>query len=296
MTSAPHDARRTARGASALREAFVTGKLVRTAGAHDGLSARLAQEAGFDAVWASGLEISAAHGLPDVSLLGLAEYVAAALIIRRSVDIPVVADCDTGFGGNLNAAYTMTRYEEAGAAGICIEDKLFPKRNSFVNSGQKLLETDEFCRKLEVAKRAQAHLDTVLVARTEAFICGMGLQEALTRCHRYVDAGADAVLVHSKDSTCKQIVSFMRSWGRRAPVVIVPTTYTAFSMDEAREAGVSMIIYANQGMRTAIAAMRRAWATVLAEGSTESLEMQIASIDDLFAISGMHEWLERAGE
>jgi phosphoenolpyruvate phosphomutase len=279
-----------------LREAFASGRLVRVAGAHDGLSARLAWEAGFDGVWASGLEISAAHGLPDVSLLGLAEYVGAAVSIRRSVGVPVVADCDTGFGGSLNAAYTMMRYEEVGVAGICIEDKLFPKRNSFVGSGQRLLESDDFCRKLAAAKAAQECVDTVLIARTEAFICGLGLEEALRRCHEYVDAGADAVLVHSKEVESSEVVSFMLRWGGRAPVVVVPTTYAGFSVDEARRAGVSMVIYANQGMRAAITAVRRAWATVIAEGSSESLEMSIASVKDVFAISGMNEWLERADE
>ncbi|KJK51696.1 phosphoenolpyruvate phosphomutase [Lentzea aerocolonigenes] len=283
------------RGAFALREALSARRLVRVAGAHDGLSARLAEEAGFDAVWASGLEISAAHGLPDVSLLGLAEYLAAGTSMRRAVTVPVVADCDTGFGGNLNAAHTMMRYEEAGISGICIEDKLFPKRNSFVNSGQKLLETAEFCQKLEAAKGVQMNPDTVLIARTEAFICGMSLQEALDRCHRYVDAGADAVLVHSKQSHSGEILSFMEKWDDRAPVVVVPTTYSDFSEQEARQAGVAMMIYANQGMRAQITAVRQTWATVIAEGSAASLEMRIASVKDVFAISGMDEWLERAG-
>lgn len=293
MTIAPYEPSTisASRGAE-LREAFASNRLVRVAGAHDGLSARLAEEAGFDAVWASGLEISAAHGLPDVSLLGMAEYLSAAVAMQRSVTVPVVADCDTGFGGVLNAAHTMMRYEEAGIAGVCIEDKIFPKRNSFVNSGQKLLDTDEFGRKLEAAKRAQASADTVLIARTEAFICGLGLQEALNRCHHYVDAGADAVLVHSKAVESGEVISFMREWNHRAPVVVVPTTYSDFSATEAQEAGIAMVIYANQGMRAAITAIRSTWATVLAEGSTALVEPRIASVKDIFAISGMDQWLE----
>lgn len=296
MTTTSFETGRVGTGGAALREAFAAGRLVRVAGAHDGLSARLVEEAGFDGVWASGLEISAAYGLPDVSLLGLAEFLGAAALIRRSVGVPVVADCDTGFGGSLNAAFTMMRYEEVGVAGICIEDKLFPKRNSFVGSGQRLLESDEFCRKLAAAKAAQESVDTVLIARTEAFICGLGVGEVLRRCHEYVDAGADAVLVHSKEPESSEVVSFMLGWGGRAPVVVVPTTYAAFSVDEARAAGVAMVIYANQGMRAAITAMRQAWATVIAEGATASLEMSIASVKDVFAISGMNEWLERADE
>lgn len=278
--------------AAALREAFASGRLVRAAGAHDGLSARLGQEAGFEAVWASGLEVSAAHGLPDISLLGMTEFLAAAAAMHRSVTVPVVADCDTGFGGALNAAHTMMRYEEAGIAAVCVEDKTFPKRNSFVNTGQRILGVEEFGRKLEAARRARRSGDTVLIARTEAFICGLGLQETLDRCHHYVDAGADAVLVHSKAADSDEVVSFMREWNHRAPVVIVPTTYSDFSATEAHEAGISMVVYANQGMRAAITAVRSTWATVLAEGSTAPVEPRIASVKDIFAISGMDQWLE----
>lgn len=292
MASAFYGSARFTPRAAGLREAFASGQLVRAAGAHDGLSARLAEEAGFQAVWASGLEISAAQGLPDISLLGLGECLPATAAMQRSVMVPVIADCDTGFGGTLNAAYTMIRYEEAGVAGICIEDKIFPKRNSFLVNGHNLLDIEEFARKLEAAKSAQASSDTILIARTEAFICGLGLQEALNRCHHYVDAKADAVLVHSKAVDSSEIISFMREWNHRAPVVIVPTTYSDFSAEEAAEAGIAMIIYANQGIRAAVAAVRDTWATVLTQGSTAAVEPRIASVKDIFAISGMDQWLD----
>ncbi|MFB7178767.1 isocitrate lyase/phosphoenolpyruvate mutase family protein [Streptomyces sp. NPDC056257] len=286
-----HGATTTDPRAFVLREAFEDKRLIRVAGAHDGMSARLAEEAGFNAVWASGLEISAAHGLPDVSLLGMSEYLAGAAAMHNAVSVPVVADCDTGFGGNLNAAFTMMRYEAAGIAGVCIEDKIFPKRNSFLEAGQELLDADEFGRKLEAAKSAQTRSETVLIARTEAFICGLGLDEALRRCHSYVDAGADAVLVHSKKADSSEIVSFMKEWDHRAPVVVVPTTYSTFSAEEARAAGISMVIYANQGMRSMVKAVRDTWATVMADGSTVAVEPHIATVKDIFALSGIDQWL-----
>ncbi|HEY3480438.1 isocitrate lyase/phosphoenolpyruvate mutase family protein [Amycolatopsis nivea] len=279
--------------AAMLRRAFAEKKLLRVAGAHDGLSARLAAEAGFDAIWASGLEISAAHGLPDVSLLGMAEFLAGAATMQRSVAVPVVADCDTGFGGNLNAAYTMMCYEDTGVAAVCIEDKVFPKRNSFVDAGQQLLGAEEFGQKLTTAKQAQRHPDTVLIARTEAFICGLGVDEALRRCHHYVDVGADAVLVHSKAVDSAEVIAFMDRWRHRAPVVVVPTTYARFSVQEANDAGIAMVIYANQGMRATVRAVRDAWATVLAEGSTTGIEPHIASVKEIFDLSGMNQWLGR---
>lgn len=276
-----------------LRDAFAHRRLIRVAGAHDGLTAKLAEEAGFDAVWASGLEISASHGLPDVSLLGLAEYLAGASTMHNAIGLPVVADCDTGFGGNLNAAFTMIRYEAAGIAAVCIEDKVFPKRNSFVGAGHELLGPDEFAQKLAAAKQAQMFPETVLIARTETFIVGHGVEEALRRCHTYVDAGADAVLVHSKAVDATEVISFMREWDHRAPVVVVPTTYASFSVDEAQQAGISMVIYANQGMRATVTAVRETWAAVLADGTTAGVEGNIATVRDIFDISGMGQWLDK---
>jgi phosphoenolpyruvate phosphomutase len=279
--------------ATIVREAFTEGRLLRVAGAHDGLSARLAAKAGFDAIWASGLEISAAHGLPDVSLLGMAEYLAGATIMQQSVDLPVIADCDTGFGGNLNAAFTVMRYETAGVAALCIEDKVFPKRNSFLDTEHELLGAEEFGRKIDAAKNAQRNPDTILIARTEAFISGLGVDEALRRCHQYVDAGADAVLVHSKAVDSTEVVSFMSRWPQRSPVVVVPTTYAHFSIEDARDAGIAMVIYANQGLRATVKAVQETWAAVLVDGSTVGVEPHIASMKEIFELSGVGQWLDR---
>ncbi len=292
-TYTPNQRTRTDTPAARLRAQLAEGRLLRVAGAHDGLTARLAEEARFDAVWASGLEISAAHGVPDISLLGLAEYLAAAEVMRHAVTVPVIADCDTGFGGNLNAAYTTARYEAVGIAAVCFEDKIFPKRNSFVDGGQDMLDADEFARKIATAKAAQADPNTLVIARTETFICGLPTDEALRRCHLYVDAGADAVLVHSKAVDSGQVISFTARWRRRAPVIVVPTTYSNFSVREAEEAGIAMVIYANQGMRAAVSAMRETWATVLRDGMTAAVEPRIASVEEVFSLSGMDDWLSK---
>jgi phosphoenolpyruvate phosphomutase len=278
--------------ATRIRQKFADGQLVRAAGAHDALTALLAEEAGFDAVWSSSFAISAGYGLPDVSLLGMAEYLAASTAMHRSVEVPVVADCDTGFGGNLNAAFAMMQFEAAGVAAVCIEDKVFPKRNSFVEVGQELLDADEFARKLAVAARARSHPDTLLIARTETFICGLGVDEALRRSHSYVDAGADAILVHSKASDQHEVVSFLQRWQRRAPVVIVPTTYPGWRAEEAAKAGVSMVIYANQGLRATVTAVRETWEAILKHGSSAPVEAGIASVREIFKVSRLRQWLE----
>jgi phosphoenolpyruvate phosphomutase len=279
--------------AARIRQSFADRRLVRVAGAHDGLTARIAEEAGFDAVWASSFGISAAQCLPDVSLLGLAEYLAASTAMHRAVDVPVLADCDTGFGGSINAAFTMMQFEAAGIAAVCIEDKVFPKRNSFVGSGQELLGSAEFANKLLAATDVRTHPDTLLIARTESLICGAGVEEALRRAHDYVDAGADAVLVHSRSPGPEEIVEFLRRWRRRAPVVIVPTTYAGWSSDEAAEAGVDMVIYANHGLRAMVAAVRSTWTAVLEHKSSVPIEELIAPVRDIFDISRLDEWLRR---
>ncbi len=276
-----------------IRQSFADRRLVRVAGAHDALTARIAEEAGFDAVWASSFGISAAACLPDLSLLGLAEYLAASAAMTRAVAVPVLADCDTGFGGSINAAFTMMQFEAAGIAGVCIEDKTFPKRNSFVAGGQELLSTDEFAGKLEAAAGARRRRDTLLIGRTEALICGAGVEDALRRCHAYVDAGADAVLVHSKAPGPEEVIKFLDSWQRRAPVVIVPTTYADWSSEDAAEAGIDMIIYANQGLRALVAAVRATWSLVLEHGDCRPIEQSIASVQDIFVISELDTWLAR---
>ncbi|MGF1663508.1 MAG: isocitrate lyase/phosphoenolpyruvate mutase family protein [Kineosporiaceae bacterium] len=275
-----------------IRQCFADRRLVRVAGAHDGLTARIAEQVGFDAVWASSFGISAAACLPDVSLLGLAEYLSASTAMHRAVDIPVLADCDTGFGGSINAAFTMMQFEAAGIAGVCIEDKVFPKRNSFVDAGQQLLPAEEFAGKLQAAAEARTG-DALLIGRTEALICGEGIEEALRRCHLYVDAGADAILIHSKAPGPGEVIDFLQRWERRAPVVIVPTTYAGWDSADAAEAGVDVVIYANQALRALVTAVRSTWSAVLEHGSSGPIEQDIAPVRDIFAISQLDSWLGR---
>src|SRR5256714_15508226 len=122
----------TATKATRLRARLSEPEVIRVSGAHDALSALVAEEVGFDAVWASSLTISASRGLPDMSLLTMTDYLQAAAHMNDACGCPVIADCDTGFGNALNVAYMVRQYEAAGVAAVCIEDKVFPKRNSFM--------------------------------------------------------------------------------------------------------------------------------------------------------------------
>jgi phosphoenolpyruvate phosphomutase len=279
-----------ARDYPSFRAVVERGKLVRVAGAHSALAAILAEQAGFPAVWASSLEISALRALPDASLLSMNEYLRVALEMQKALAIPVVADCDTGFGNNLNVAHMVREYEDAGITAVCIEDKVFPKINSFSRSRHELVDIGTFCSKLTVAKNTQRTPDFFVIGRTEALISGLGVDEALHRCEAYEDAGADAVLVHSKWPTNKEVLEFLQLWRGKCPVVIVPTTYPQWNAAEAFQAGVSVIIYANHALRALISTLQKTYRLILREGDTVAIESRIASLQDVFKLQRLEEW------
>lgn len=273
-----------------FRQVIERKEMVKVAGAHDALGGLLAEEAGFDAVWSSSFEVSAARGLPDASVLTMTEYLEAAANIQKSLSVPVVADCDTGYGNNLNVAHMVHEYESAGITAICIEDKLYPKMNSFAGGNQTLLSVEDFRSKIETAKASQASEDFFVIARTEALIEGLGVPEALARCKAYCDSGADSVLIHSKAPTNSEVSEFLSGWDEKVPVVVVPTTYPDWHADEAAREGVSVVIYANQGLRSTISALRNTFERIQKEGQTTSVEDDIASVSDIFELQNLSDW------
>src|SRR5712671_2240827 len=167
--------------------------------AYNPLAAKLAASAGFDAIWGSGFELSASYAVPDASILSMDIHLEMMRAIGEVQDAPVVADIDTGFGNAVNVAYVIPRYEAAGVAAVVMEDKTFPKDSSLRAGGrQELVPIGEFQGKLAAAKATGAVL---VIARTEALIAGLGQKEALRRGEAYAEAGADGVLIHSKQKT-----------------------------------------------------------------------------------------------
>ncbi len=270
-----------------LRELFRKGNIVKVMGSHDALGAKLAENSGFDAVWASGLEISTSHGVPDANILTMTDFLDAAISMNEAVSVPVVADCDTGFGNSNNVIHMVKKYEAAGIAAVCIEDKHFPKVNSFIPGRQELAPISEFVGKILAAKNAQSTKDFMVIARVEALIAGWGMEEALKRANAYRDAGADAILIHSKAKDLKEIKEFISKWKNRLPLVVVPTTYYKVSAKELESIGIKMVIYANQGMRASIKAMSDTYSEIIRSGSTASIEDSIASMKEVFELQGM---------
>jgi phosphoenolpyruvate phosphomutase len=265
-------------------------EIVLAGGAHDALSARLVEEAGFGAIWASGFGISAVQAVPDANILTLTETLEAVRRIVDAVGIPVVADCDNGFGNAINVIRTVGEFERAGAAGICIEDNEFPKRCSFYGSVRReLVPVEEHAGKIEAATSARRNADFAVIARTEALIAGLGLAEALSRARAYADAGADAVLVHSKSRDFAELAAFAAAWDRAVPLVAVPTTYPTVSTDELAAAGFRMAIFANHALRAAIVAMRDALRSIRSTGRASSVEDRVASLEEVYALVGVPE-------
>ena len=257
--------------------------------AHDGLSAKIAEEAGFEAIWASGLSMSAALGVRDSNEASWTQVLEVLEFMADATGIPILMDGDTGYGNFNNVRRLVAKLCQRGIAGACIEDKLFPKTNSFIGDGQPLADMEEFCGKIKAGKDSQTDPDFVLVARVEALISGWGLDEALKRAHAYRDAGADAVLIHSKLSSANEIMSFMREWDDSCPVVIVPTTYYGTPTDQFRAAGVNAVIWANHSVRASISAMREAARKIHDEESVVDLEDRIATVKDIFQLAGNDE-------
>jgi phosphoenolpyruvate phosphomutase len=277
--------------AAKLRELFSQKDLVVIAGAHNGLSAKLAEQAGFDGVWASGLEISASYGVPDASFISMYQFVEAARSMNEVIDIPVIVDCDTGYGNALNVMYMVKRYEEAGVAAVSIEEKKFPKDNSLLSNGrQELLRVEEFEGKIEAAKAAQRNPDFMVIARIEALIAGYGQEEAQMRAHKYANAGADAILIHSKSKEPAEIVEFVNNWDLDVPLVLVPTNYPMLKEKDIIELGkVKMVIYANHGLRASIRNMEATFKKIRKDGGIYAIDEFVAPMSTVFDLQGIPE-------
>ncbi len=258
--------------------------------AHNGLCAKIVEEAGFKGIWASGLTISASAGVRDCNELTWTQILDILEFMSDAVSIPILLDGDTGYGDFNNVRRLVRKLEQRSIAGLCLEDKLFPKTNSLIEGAeQRLAEIGDFCGKIKAAKDTQVDEDFVIVARTEAFIAGLGLAEVLCRADAYRQAGADAILVYSKRNDPEEIIGFMKEWGGRHPVVIIPTTYSSTPIDLFRRIGISMVIWANQNLRSVITAIRQTSMELMESKDLSRIEERIAPISEVFRLQGVDE-------
>jgi phosphoenolpyruvate phosphomutase len=252
-------------------------------GVYDGLSARIAADAGFGAVWASGLCMSTALGVRDSDEASWTDLLMLVSRIVEAAGVPVLVDGDAGYGNFNTARRFAVSAERIGAAGICLEDKTFPKMNSFVGNRHRLASVKEFCGKIEACREALRDPRFVIVARVEALIAGAGLPEALQRAEAYQQAGADAIFIHSRQSTINEIAAFASAWHNRLPLVVAPTTYYDTPSEVFADLGIGAVIWANQSMRAAVSAIRQTCRLLQVDGPT-SVEERIAPLDEVFEL------------
>jgi len=274
---------------SILRQKLESQKIVKIAGAFDAMSAKLVEIHGFDAVWAGSFAISATHALPDASILTMTEFLDAASRMADACEIPVIADCDTGFGGPSNVSHMVKKYENAGIAAISIEDKLFPKQNSLLENGkQDLLSEKDFVAKIIAAKNAKTNQDFMIIARIEALISGHGVKEALSRADAYENAGADAILIHSKKDTPEEIFEFCDSWNGKIPIIAIPTSYPSVTLDELISHKIKVVIYANQTLRATYSAISDLLKQISSSQSLSQVSQKFSSMEQIFQLQEMY--------
>lgn len=258
--------------------------------AHNGLSAKIVEEAGFPGIWGSGLAISASMGVRDNNEASWTQVLDVVEFMSDNTTIPILLDADTGYGNFNNVRRLVNKLEQRDVAGMCLEDKVFPKTNSFIRGeSQRLADIEEFSGKIKAAKDTQKDTDFCVVARVEAFIAGFGLEEALTRAKAYHEAGADAILIHSKISSPTEVLSFMNEWEEPTPVVIVPTMYFQTPTKVFQDAGVSMVIWANHILRASIKSMQEVAADIFKRKEIASVEEQIVSVKEIFRLQNADE-------
>lgn len=275
---------------SLLRQKLEEKPIVKIGGAFDAMSAKLVELNNFDGIWAGSFAISATHALPDASILTMTEFLAVASNMVDACNIPVIADCDTGFGGPSNVSHMVKKYENAGIAAISIEDKIFPKQNSLLNDGkQELLSEKDFAAKIIAAKEAKQNDDFMIIARVEALISGKGVDEAIKRSNAYENAGADAILIHSKKNIPNEIFEFCDLWNGNIPIIVIPTSYPSVTLDELTKHKVKMIIYANQTLRITYTAISNLLEKLSKSQSLDQINLSMSSMEDIFNLQKMYE-------
>lgn len=260
--------------------------------AHSALSAKVVEEAGFRGIWASGLSISASLGVRDCNEASWSQLVDILEFMSDATSIPILMDGDTGFGNFNNARRLVKKLCQRRIAGVCLEDKLFPKTNSFIGENQALADPLEFAGKIRACKDSQTDDYFCVIARTEALIAGHGMEEALTRAELYQAAGADGIIVHSKKSTADQIVQFGHLWARRAPLIVIPTTYPDTPIEVFRAAGISMVIWANHNIRASLKAMRESCRHIFEDRGLSRVGKDLTPLKEVFDFVGQAEMNE----
>jgi 2-methylisocitrate lyase-like PEP mutase family enzyme len=279
------------RPSTVLRKFIEKGDIIVAPGAYDGISARMVEQAGFPAVYASGGAISRGAGMPDLGLLGMSEIVDRLENIVDATTIPVIADADTGYGNALNVQRMVRAFERAGVAGFHLEDQTFPKRCGHYDD-KSLVPTNEMAQKIRAARDAARDPDLVIIARTDA-LAVEGFEAAITRAEAYSAAGADVLFVEAPQ-TEQQIADI----AARLPVPKLINMFEGgktplVSTERLRELGYAIVIIPSDLQRAAIWAMRETLAVIRRDGNSGAIRDRLLSFKDRESVVGTADYLER---
>lgn len=265
-----------------LRQLLASGRTVVAPGVFDGLSARLAEQAGFPAVYASGGAIARSAGIPDLGLLSLSEIVARLETIADAVTVPVIADADTGYGNALNVQRAVRAFERTGVAALHLEDQTFPKKcGHYEDKG--LVPVAEMAQKLKAARDALSDQDFIIIARTDA-IAVEGFAAALDRAGAYGEAGADVIFVEAPTSE-EEIAAVARRFPGWKLINMFQGGKTPLLPVARLEAlGYNIVIIPSDLQRAAIKAMQRALECIARDGSTAAMTADMASFKEREAV------------
>ena len=276
-------------GAGRLREMLSGSEPVLAPGAYDALSARLVEQAGFEAVYMTGFGTSASLlGRPDIGLLSFGEMVDNARRMVQAVGVPLVADADDGYGNPINVIRTVQEYEAAGVAAVHIEDQVSPKKCGHLE-GKQVVEASEMVEKVRAAVEARHSEDFVIIARTDAR-AGEGLEEALERARRYREAGADVLFVEAPQS--EEEVAAVAEAFPDTPLLfnwLEGGKTPAMELERLKELGFRLIIFPISTLLTATQAIRKALTQIRADGSPLPIMGQLLPFEEFTDFIGMPE-------
>jgi len=281
-----------------LRRLLAVKGFVRALEAHHGLSGLIVEHTKikdssgryeeFDAMWMSSLTDSAIKGKPDIEYVDLTSRLVSLNEILDVTTKPIIFDGDTG-GIAEHFALRIKTLERLGVSAIIIEDKIGLKKNSLfgTEANQQQDDIENFCNKLRVGKNAQVTNDFMIIARIESLILGKGHDDALLRAGSYIKAGADGIMIHSKNTKPDEIFAFcdaFKTFKQKVPLVVVPSTYTSVYEHELKKRGVNIVIYANQLLRSAYPAMIKTAEDILRYGRARECDKNCMSVKNVIRL------------
>jgi len=277
------------RSRQVLRQLFQRNRLLVAPGCFDGLSARLVEEAGFEAAYLSGGAVARSMGIPDIGLVTMSEVIERAAQVASAVSIPVIADADTGYGNAVNLVRTVREFERTGVAAIHIEDQITPKRCGHLD-GKEVIGLGEMENKLEAALASRSDADFCIIARTDAR--GVhGFDDAILRGRAFAKLGVDAIFVEAPQSEAE-----LQEIPRALPNI--PLLVNVFkggktpmlSVERLQQMGYRIAIYPSETQRAGIHAMRQALGLLKRDGTTEAMDDALTTFKERDKIVGLDEW------